>query len=248
MRLPAPASSSAERTSAGTITFSRRGRSPRRSANRRSPPAQAASTTSLGLTPKRRRAARRSSSERDTRTWRRAAAPAALSDEPGAGGSRVCAIVRASPGRSRIRPGVVASRAGVSASRAPSAARSSAPRASRARGDGSGAGARHPGSAGGSASGAASRIRRPSSAMAAPSTMQWCILPISATRSSGSSSAIHICHSGRSRGSGVERIPSTIASRSAPSAWSRCSAGSKRGSSAQTGSWSPSGTGASFWR
>ena len=59
--------------------------------------------------------------------------------------------------------------------------------------------------------------------------MQWCILPITATPSSGSSSAIQICHSGRSRGSGVERIPSTIASRSSPSACSRCSAGSKAG-------------------
>ena len=60
--------------------------------------------------------------------------------------------------------------------------------------------------------------RSPSSTTAVPSTMQWCALPTIAMRPPGSESAIHISHSGRSRRSGVERMESTSALRSSPSA------------------------------
>ena len=142
MRLPVPPASVLVRTSAGTITFSDCGVSPRRSAKRRSPPAQAASTTSLGLTPKRRRIARRSPSERVTRTWWRRGEPGRFSGELGAGGSRVCASVRAPRlARPGSRRGALARRTGVSASAAPSAARSTTARASRSPAEGDGAGA-----------------------------------------------------------------------------------------------------------
>ena len=241
MRLP-PSASPAPRTSAGTMTLRRCG-----PANLRSAPAQAASTTSLGETLKARRIVRRSSSERVTRTWWRCGEPGWLSAESGAGGSSVCATVRASPVTPSTRLGALTSFSGASASEAPSPARSTTPRAKRSPRDGVGTGSNASGSPR-SSNGSASRISRPSSAIAMPSTMQWWALQIIAIRPSGSSSAIQNCHSGRSRGSGVEKISSAIASRSSPRAWRTCSDGSKSGSSTHAGSCTPSGTGASFWR
>ena len=209
------------RTSAGTITFSRLRRS-RRGAPRSAaaPPAQVASTTSLGLTPKRRRTARRSPSERvqaDVVAARRAGAVQRRARRGREQGVRERAGAAArEAGQPRAERS--ARRTGVSASVAPSAARSTTARASRSAAEGAGAGVHAraaAGRAGTSASGSNSSVaeldhrgrRRPCSG--APCRRSRCAPP-------GSESAIHISHSGRSRASGVERTASTIALRSSP--------------------------------
>ena len=231
MRLPSSASP-APRTSAGTMTLSRCG-----PAKRRSAPAQAASTTSLGVTPKRRRSVAQLV-ERARRAHVVAAGRAGAVERraAGAGGSRVCASGAGEAGARRA-----AAPASSRASPARARARRRRPRGRRPRGRSAAATtasapAPTPRARRGPRSGSASSISLPSSTIAMPSTMQWWALPIMAIRPSASSSAIQNCHSGRSRGSGSRRSRRRSRRGRRRARAGRAAAGSKSGSSTHAGS------------
>ena len=172
MRLPLADESSAERTSAGHHDLER---APAASRNVCSAPAQAASTTSFGVTPKARRIVRTSSSERVTRVWWRRPEPWTVQRrrrrrrQHACG--RPCAPSRGARGRSR--PGAAASRAGRRSRRSGRRSRGRA----AGRGSARATGAHSLASPVAGASGSASSSRLPSSTTARPSTMQWCALP-----------------------------------------------------------------------
>ena len=243
-----PATSSPPRTSTGTIALSAPGSSPRRSRKSRSAPAQTASTASLMWCPTAGARSRRSSTGRVAVTehavgrrgtrQRRSPAPA---------GSRRARSRAAHPQR-RARVQREPER-GAPASAVPSRTRSAAARARRAlaRVCGSGAGGggfrrRRPRPR---ASGRAARPRaraRPRRRPCSGAPCRRC--PRARRRAPGRSTCPT---AGVRAASGTESAASATGS-SVPArpSW-MCSRGSKPGSSSQTGSCRPSGTGASRW-
>ena len=247
MRLPVSAASPAQRTSTGTIAFS--GAAPRRGAARSAQRARAggqhrvvdgdavAPADRAQVVERARHAlevARRRARPVEQGAARRRAAPC---------GERARAAGAA--GTAAAAAGELASFSGASASAAPSSARSATAWAKPLARVGAGrrvqpsARARCPRTARGRAA------ARPSSATAMPSTMQWWALPTMAIRPSGSSSASHISHSGRSRESGAEKTSSTSLVERRRRPVQDVLGGSKSSSSTHTGSWTASGTSAS---
>ena len=245
---PAPFS---PRTFTGTIVFRRTGRSPRLSRNSRTAPATTASTTSLTVAPKRLLIRRRSASGRRARARCRRGEIGSFKHVLGAAARNESASARAlgnaSPARPAIRRGCSARSSGERTSPSASPARSAIASTSRVTASGVRAGSQPSGSEG-ATSGVGSTSSEASSTAAMPSTIAWWAFPITPTRPSGSSSAIHSSQSGRSRSSCSDITWSTSSPRSAEPLWCTWRSTANSPSSTHTGSWIESGTGASFCR
>ncbi len=213
IRLPSSSASPDPRTLTGTIDLRRIGFSPRFLRNARTPPAEAASTTSLSLTPNVRLIRVRSSIGRARRpSWRSGEiGRVELGGRPGRDGPHP---------EARLRPAEHARRARALGGASVRHGRGSPPgragcapgRSAHARSASSRWGATpgaHASGAGDGATGSGSSSRLPSSTAAIPSTMQWWTLPTTPIRPSSSRSAIQTCHSGRWRGSGFDMHSST---------------------------------------